>query len=188
MVPSKYPSNFRRTLEVPLIDCEITLDLNWSEKCIIVATDVAGQGTTFSITDTRLYVPLLTLSTKDNAKMVKQNFKRTINWNKHRPKVSTERINQFLDFLVDPSLQGVIRLFVLSFENEEQRTSDKQYYFTASEVTNINVMINEQNVFDQPVRNDLIRYVNIREITTGQGDYYTTGCLLNYNYFKNIIR
>ena len=49
-------------------------------------------------------------------------------------------------------------------------------------------MINEQNVFDQSVRNALIRYDNIQKIATGQGDYYTTGCLLDYNYFKNIIR
>ena len=182
MVPLKYLSNFRRTLKVPLISCEIILDLSWSEKCVIVATDVADQGTTFSITDTRLYISLLTLSTKDNAKMLKQSFKRTINWKKHWPKVSTERINQYLDFLVDPSLQGVNRLFALSFDNEEQRTSDKQYYLTAREITNDNAMINEQNVFDQPVRNNLIRYDNIREITTGQGDYYTTGCLLPYSY------
>ena len=65
MVPLKYLSNFRRTLKVPLINCEIIVDLNWSEKCVIVATDVADQGTTFWITDTRLYVSLLTLSTKE---------------------------------------------------------------------------------------------------------------------------
>ena len=93
-----------------------------------MATDVAAQATTFSITDTKLYVPVVTLSTQDNIKLLEQlksGFKRTINWNKYQPKVSTERINQYLDFLIEPSFQGVNRLFVLPFENEAQRTSYK---------------------------------------------------------------
>ena len=61
MVPLKYLSNFWRTFEIPLINCEITLDLNWSENCIIVAANVAAQVSTFSITDTKLYVPVVTL-------------------------------------------------------------------------------------------------------------------------------
>ena len=106
---------------MPLINCEITLDLNWSENCVIVATNVAAQATTFSITDTKLYVPVVTLSTQENAKLLeklKSGFKRTVNWNKYQTKVSIERINQYLDFLIHPSFQGVNRLFVLSFENE----------------------------------------------------------------------
>ena len=70
MVPLKYPSNFWKTLEMPLINCEITLDLNWSENCFIVATNLADQGATFSITDTKLYVPFVTLLTQDNAKLL----------------------------------------------------------------------------------------------------------------------
>ena len=87
MVLLKCPSNFWRTLEMPLINCEITLDLNWSENCVIVATNIANQDTTFSITDTKLYVPVVTLSTQDNAKLLEQlksGFKRTINWNKYQ--------------------------------------------------------------------------------------------------------
>ena len=128
MVPLKYLSNFWRTLEMPLINCEITLDLNLSEKYIMVATNIANQGATFSTTDTKLYVPVITLSTQDNAKLLEQlksGFKRTINWNKYQAKVSTERQNQYLDYLLDPSFQGVTRFFVLPFENEAQRTSDK---------------------------------------------------------------
>ena len=131
MIPLKYLRNFWRTLEMPLINCEITLDLNWSENCVIVATNVAAQDTTFSITDIKLYVPVVTLSTQDNAKLLEQlkfGFKRTINWNKYQTKVSTERQNQYLDFLIDSSFQGVNGLFVLSFENETQPTSYKRYY------------------------------------------------------------
>ena len=71
MVPLKYLTNFWKTLEMPLINCEITVNLNQSEKCVIVATDVADQAALFSITDdTKLYVPVVTLSTQDNAKLL----------------------------------------------------------------------------------------------------------------------
>ena len=70
MLPLKCLSNFWRSLEMSLINCEITFDLNWSENCVIVATNAATQATTFSITDTKLYVPVVTLSTQDNAKLL----------------------------------------------------------------------------------------------------------------------
>ena len=89
MVQLKYLSNFWRTLEMPLINCEINLILTWSANCVIVYTDVANQGATFTITETKLYVPVVTLSTQDNAKLLtqlKSGFKRTINWNKYLSK------------------------------------------------------------------------------------------------------
>ena len=104
---------------MPLINCEIILDLNWFENCVIVATNIAAQATTFSITDTELYVPVVTLSTQDNAKLLEQlkfGFKRTINWNRYQTKVQTERPNWYLDFLIDPSSQEVNRVFVSPFE------------------------------------------------------------------------
>ena len=70
LIPLKYLSNFWRILQMLLINCEITLDLNWSENCVIVATNVPAQATTFSIIDTKLYVPVVTLSTQDNAKLL----------------------------------------------------------------------------------------------------------------------
>ena len=78
-----------------LINCEINLDLNWYKKCVIVATNAAAQETTFWITDTKIYFLVVTLSTQD-AKLLEQlksGFKKTINWNKYQPKVSTERPN-----------------------------------------------------------------------------------------------
>ena len=113
MVSLKYLTNFWRTLEMPLIHCEITHDLNWSESCVTVATDVADQGATFSITDAKLHVPVITLSTQDKAKLLEQlksGFKRTIIWNKYQPKVSKERPNQYLDFLVVPHFQRLNRI------------------------------------------------------------------------------
>ena len=72
MVPLKYLSNFWRTFEMPLINCEVNLILTWSGNCVIVYTNVANQGATFTITETKLYVPVVTLSTQDNAKLLTQ--------------------------------------------------------------------------------------------------------------------
>ena len=81
--------------------------------------------------------------------------------------------------MVEPSFQGVNRLFVLTFENDTQRTSAKGYYLTTAEIKNYNVMINGEQFFDQPIKNNKVTYEN-RKIATGQGDDYKTGCLLNY--------
>ena len=81
MVPLKYLSNFWRTLEMPLINCEIELILNWSRDCVIISTNIADQNPTFTITETNLYVPIVTLSTQNNAKLLpqlKSGFKRTM--------------------------------------------------------------------------------------------------------------
>ena len=152
-----------------------------------MATAVAEQGTAFSITDTKLYVPVVTLSTQDKAKLLEQlksGVKGTIKWNKYQSKISTERPNQYLDYLIDPSFQGVNRLFVLSFEVKAQRTIYKRYYLLIVEIKNYNVMTDGQNFFVQPVRNNLIAYDKIQKMAIGQGSDYTAACLLDYNCFK----
>ena len=149
------------------------------------------KGTTFAITDTKLYVPVVTLSIQDNAKLLEQlrsGFLRTINWNKYQPKVSTERQNQYLKFLTDSSFQVINRLFVLSFENENNRTVLTKDYLQTVEIKDYNVMINGKRLFDQPVKSTVRTFDNIQKIATGQGDDYTTGCLLDYNYFNNYYK
>ena len=89
-----------------------------------------------------------------------------------------------LKHLVEPSFQGVNRLFVLAFGNDAQRTSNKRYYLRNVEIKDYNVMIDGKNYFDQPVKSNKITYKNIRKIATGQGDDYTIRCLLDYPYFK----
>ena len=86
--------------------------------------------------------------------------------------------------LVNPSFQGVNRPFVLSFDNENGRTSHSEYYLPKVGIKDYNVKIDGRNFFDQPTNNDGKTYYNIRKIATGQGDDYTTGCLLNYPYFR----
>ena len=118
MVPLKHLSNFWRTLEMPLINCEVNLILTWSSTCVI--TNSTGTGT-FEITDTKLYIPVVVLSTQDNSKLLEQlksGFKRVISWNKYLPKLELLRQNPNLNHLVEPSFQGVNRLFVLAFEKE----------------------------------------------------------------------
>ena len=96
MVPLKYLSNFWRTIEMPVINCEINLILTQSDKCVLSNDTKAA---TFAITDTKLYVPVVILSTQDNAKLLEQL--------KFQPKFSPERQNQYLDFLIDPSFNRV---------------------------------------------------------------------------------
>ena len=129
---------------MPLINCEVNLLLTWSANCVIVYIDVADQGSTFTITETKLYVPVVTLWTQDNAKLLtqlKSGFKRTINWNKYLSKPELLVQNPNLSHLVEPSFQGVNRLFVLALENDTQRTSNKRYYLPNVEIKNYNVMI-----------------------------------------------
>ena len=116
MVPLKYLSNFWRTLEMPLIDFEVNLILTWSSTCVIASVIVANQAATFAITDTKLYVPVVTLSTQENTKFLQQlksGFKRVINWNKYLSKPELLAQNPNLNHLVEPNFQGVNRLFVL---------------------------------------------------------------------------
>ena len=81
------------------------------------------------------------------------------------------------------------RLFILALENDTQRKSAKGYYYFANvEIKDYNIMINGENVFDQPIKNNKVRYKNIREIATGQGDDYTTGCLIDYQYIKDYYK
>ena len=191
MVPLKYLSKFWRTLEMPLINCEVNLILTWSSKCVLIATANPNQNATFAITDTKLYLPVVTLSTQENTKFLQQlksGFKRVINWNKYLSKPELLAQNPNLNHLVEPSFQGVNRLFVLAFENDDDRTVDDQYYLPTVEIKDYNIVINGENFFDQPIKNNKVKYDNIRKIAIGQGDDYTTGCLLDYPYFTDTYK
>ena len=110
---------------VPLISYEVNLIVTWSEDCVIINSTGKGK---FKITETKLYVPVVTLSTQDKAKLLQQlksGFKRTINWNKYESNIKTYAQNRYLNHLINPSFQGVNRLFVLSFENENGRRNKR---------------------------------------------------------------
>ena len=107
MAPLEYLSNFWRTLEMPLINSEVNLILTWSSTYVM--TNSTGTGT-FEVTDTKVYVSVVTLSTKENAELLQQlksGFKRVINWNKYLSKPESLRRNPNLNYLIEPSFQGV---------------------------------------------------------------------------------
>ena len=111
----------------------------------------------------------MTLSTKDNEKLLQQlkaSFKITINWNKYQVERKIYTKSQYLNHLINPSFQGVIRLFILSFEDDELRRSCKRYFLPTVEIKDYNVMIEGKN-FDQPVKNNIITYENIQKIASG---------------------
>ena len=135
VISLKHLSNFWRSLEIPLINCELELIVTWSKNCALadMAVDadanpaiVGPAGLEFQITDTKLYVPVVTLSAIDVnnfLEQLKSRFKRTIKWNKYRSEMTNQNKTNHLNNLIDLTFTKVNRLFVLSFENEEDRTS-----------------------------------------------------------------
>ena len=129
---------FWRTLEMPFVNCEINLILNWSEDCV---NSFAVGETKFKITDTKCYVPVVTLPTQDTAKLLEQlksGLTGTIIWNNYHSKVSTYMQNQYLDFLIDPIFQGVNKL-VLLLKNEGHRKVHTGYYLRKVEKKEYNL-------------------------------------------------
>ena len=136
---------------MPLINCEINLIFTWSEDYILISGSIDDQAPTFAITDTKFYVPIVTLSIQANVKLLdqlKHVFKKS-NWNKYQLKVSTQTKSQYLDYFVDPRFQGLNRLFVLSFENNVYRTSYKRYFLKFLTIKDYSVMIVRKEFFDQ---------------------------------------
>ena len=152
--------------------------------------------TTFKIANTKLYPPIVTLSSKDNVKLVKlleEGFKRPVYWNKYQTKIEIRNLdnNNLTRSSLDASFQGVRRLFVLAFDNTDngakkvERNSPTIYFLPRVNITNYNVLIDGRNFYDQPI-NDLVKqYEEIRKTATGQGDDYTTGFLLDYQHLKD---
>ena len=153
VVPLKHLSNFWKTIDIPLINCEVSLALSWSGNCVITSLEkrlvTTAQGdnpavyddsptnAAFKITDCKLYVPVVTLSAENNNKLLEQlktGFKRTIKWNKYRSEMSNQTKNNNLNYLIDSTFTNVNRLFVLSFENEDDRTSFSKYYVPRVEI------------------------------------------------------
>ena len=137
VVPLKHLSNFWRSLNIPLINCEVELILTWSKNCVLADMTVANNpptGLEFQITDTKLYVPVVTLSKENDIKLLEQlksEFKRTIKWNKYRSQMIIQPQNNNLNYLIDPAFTNFNILFVLSFtrnNNTDYRDSFSDYY------------------------------------------------------------
>ena len=165
-IPLKSLGNFWRSLDIPLINCEITLILSWYKECVLVgralrnapdpqlnppiAAIESPTSARFEITDCKLYVPIVTLSAENDNKLLEQlksGFRRSIKWNKYMSQMSNQNKNNNLNYLIDPTFSNVNRLVVLSFENEDDRTSYYKYYFPIVEIKGYNVLIDGNTFF-----------------------------------------
>ena len=175
------------------------------------ATDVDANATgadraTFKITGAKLYVPIVTLSAEDNAKLSKllgEGFKRSIYWNKYKVidnkivEIAANNEEKYIRELLDSSYQGVKRLFVLAYDNtaddanhndQVSINSFKKYFLPRVEIENYNIKIDGRNFYDQSINDSIKQYNDIRKKSTWQGDDYTTSCLLDFAYFKKSCR
>ena len=143
-----------------------------------------------------MYISIVTLSSKDNTKLVKlleSEFNIPVYWNEYQTKTEKRNLdnNNLARYPLDASFWGVRRLFVLVFNNTEngakkvERNSHRKYFLPRVNITNCNVLIDGRNFYDQPIIDIIKQYDEIRKTATGQWDDYTTGCLLDYQYFKN---
>ena len=149
----------------------------------------------FSITDAKLYILIVTLSIEDNAKLSKvlsKGFKRPVYWNKYKviPNKTYDQ-NHYIRELLDASYQGVKRLFVFAYNNGANRItaySHQRYFLPRIKIENYNIEIDERSFYDKPI-NDLIKqYDEVRKVSAGQSDDYTTGCLLDFAYFEKKLQ
>ena len=144
----------------------------------------------FTIKDIKLYVPAITLSSKDNqklSKLLRKVFEWSVYWNKYKTKDKNETTaNEYRCFL-ESNFVRVSRLFVLVYSNQDansKRFKTRRYYLPKEIIDNYNVISNGKNFYDQAIDSDIKRYEEIRKLTTGHGEDYTTGCLLYYDYIK----
>ena len=136
-----------------------------------------------------MYGPVVTLSTKNDKILLEQlrtGFKRTIKWNKYRSEMTNQTQNNKLNYLIDPTFTKVNRLLVLLFKNEDNRTSFSKYYVPNVEIKAFTMLIDGKSFFDMPIKNDEEAYEQIIEM--GSNNDYTTGRLLDYEYFSNHCR
>ena len=177
---------------MPLTNCKVYLELIWIEDCILSS---AGDTAKFTIADTKLHVPIITLSTKDSTNLAKQlndGFNRSVYWNSYetKPAKVIEQGKNIYE-LLNASFQGVKRLFVLAYfiadggNDEAGIKNNKKYFLPRGEIKNYNVLIDGRNFYDQPINDIIKQYDEVRKVSTGYGDDYTTGFLLDYAYFKD---
>ena len=186
VIPLKHLNNFWWSLIIPLINCEVELILTWSKNCVLVdmtERDAAGDnpaivaptGWESKITDTKFYVPVLTLSKENDIKLLEQlktGFKRTIKWNKYRSQMTIQPQNNNLNYLIDPTFTNVNRLFVLSFTRDnagDNREFFSHYYVPNIEIKDFNVLIDGKSFFDLSVKNEEEAYEKIMDMSNNNG-------------------
>ena len=199
-IPLKYLSNYWRALNIPLISCEVSLELKWNKNCVITSQrmgenldggiTVAPTVATLAIHDCKLYIPVITLSKDDKIELLtnlKSGFTIEIEWNKYRSQVSTEAINNNLNILIDPTFTTVNRLFLLAYQTADDRQSFSEFYLPKVMIKDFNVIIDKLAFFDLPIKTEEEEaYEKIIDIS--RNNEYATGNLLDYDYFKKYYK
>ena len=170
VAPLKYLSNFFRSLEMPLINCKIKLNLTWKKECVLSTLDDDAanpkNNAVFIINDTKLYVPVVTLSKEDKKNFIEQQnkgFQRSIYWNEYKTKELTENpdANVFKYINLDPFFQGVNRLFVMAYSREADqptRNGRRKYYLPRIDLNKYHVIIDGRKFYDNQIESDVEKY------------------------------
>ena len=166
-VPLKYLSDFWRSLEVPLINCKVKLSLTWHKNCILSSV---ADDSTFATADTKLYVPIVTLKTEDNTKLLKllsKGFKRPIYWNEY--KVTPNKnydANVYIKERLDASIQGVGKLFVVAYGKENDDATEnsyRKYFLSRMKIKHYNIEIDGRNFHNQSINDSVKQYNKIKK-------------------------
>ena len=171
-----------------LIKCKIKLNLTWKKGCVL--STGAGKAV-FIFNDTKLYVPVVTLSKEDNKDFIEQQnngFQRSIYWNEYKTKKINEDAdaNVFKYINLGPSFQDVNRLFVMAYnrvDGQPTRNRQRKYYLPRINLNKYNVIIDGRSFYDNPIESDIEKYRELKKLMIRKGEDYTTGSLLDYNYF-----
>ena len=173
---------------MPLINCEIKLNLTWKKECVLSTDD---GNAAFIINDTKLYVPVVTLSKEDNKDFIDQQnkkFQRSIYLNEYKTKEINEDAdaNVFKYINLDPSSQGVNRLFAMAYNRangQPTRNGQRKYYLPRIDLEKYNVIIDGKSFYDNPIESDIEKYRELTKVMIGKGEDNTTGSLFDLNYF-----
>ena len=166
-VPLKHLSDFWRSLEVSLINCKVKLSLTWHKNCILSSVT---DDSTFAIADTKLYVPIVTLKTEDNTKLLKllsKGFKRPIYWNEY--KVTPNKnydANVYIRERLDASIQGVGKLFVVAYGKENDDATEnsyRKYFLSRMKIKHYNIEIDGRNFYNQSINDSVKQYNKIKK-------------------------
>ena len=173
---------------MPLINCKIKLKLTWKKEYVF--SNQAGNAV-FIINDTKMYVPVVILSKEDNKDFTEQQnkgFQRSIYWNEYKTKEINENAdaNVFKYINLNPSFQGVNRLFVMAYnrvDGQPTRYGQQKYDLPRIDLNKYNVIIDERNFYYNPIESDIEKYRELKKVAIGKGEDYTTGSLIDFNYF-----
>ena len=193
----EYLINFRRSLEKPLINCKVEFKLKWTNHCVLSAagadnTNANPRNIIFTFRDTKLYVPVVSLSAKDNWKLSKdfsRGFEKSGFWNKYKTKKENKNTKNEYRFL-ESNFVGVGRLFVLVYSNQDnnaKRFTARGYCLPKVIIKNYCAIINKNNFYDELTDSYIKRFQEIRRLTLGQDEDYTTGCFQKLKLCQNSL-